>query len=91
MGCPHSSSRDLNDWAGVETILQKFTKGRKNPLERKCIESLALDCESFRVIIADDEKAVVTVSELKGMSKQMIGKKVLVSHFYYSHIFLVGL
>ena len=79
MGCPHSSSRDLNDWAGVESILQKFTKGRKNLLQPHCIERLAVDCESFRLMLAEDEKQVLTVSEKKGMSKQVIGKKVLVS------------
>jgi hypothetical protein len=79
MGCPHSSSRDPKDWAGLETILQKFTKGRSNSLESQCIESLAEDCETFRVILAEDGKQVLTVSEKKGMSKQIIGKKVLVS------------
>lgn len=78
MGCPHSSSRDLKDWAGVESILQKFTKGRKNSLESECVKSLAEDCDTFRVILAEDEKRVLTVSERKGMSKQVIGKKVLV-------------
>lgn len=78
MGCPHSSSRDPKDWSGIESILQKFTTGRKSSLEPQCIESLAVDCESFRVILAEDEKQVVTVSEKKGMSKQMFGKKVLV-------------
>lgn len=80
MGCPHSSSRDLKDWAGVESILQKFTKGKKSTLDSQCIERLAIDCESFKVILAEDEKRVLTVSEGKGMSKQVIGKKVLVSH-----------
>lgn len=79
MGCPHSSSQDLKDWVGVEWILQKFTKGRNNSLEPQCVQSLAVDCESFRVILAEDEKHVLTVSEKKGMSKQVIGKKVLVS------------
>ena len=79
MGCPHSSSRDLEDWAGVENILQKFTKGRKNSLEQQCVESLAEDCESFRVILAEDQLQVLTVSETKGMSKQKIGKKFLAS------------
>lgn len=79
MGCPHSSSRDPKDWAGVESIVQKFTKGRKNSLEPQCVESLAVDCDSFRIILAEDWKPVLTVSEKKGMSKQVIGKKVLVS------------
>lgn len=79
MGCPHSPSRDPKDWAGVEIILQKFTQGRKNSLELQCIESLAADCESFRVILAEDEKQVLTVIEKKGMSRQFIGKKVIVS------------
>jgi hypothetical protein len=79
MGCPHSSSRDLKDWAGVESIVQKFTKGRKNSLEPQCVESLAVDCDSFRIILAEDNKPVLTVCERKGMSKQVIGKKVLVS------------
>lgn len=78
MGCPHSSSRDLKDWVGIESILQKFTKGRKNTLESQCIESLAVDCESFRIILAEDQKKVLTVSEKKGMSRQMVGKKILV-------------
>lgn len=77
MGCPHSPSRDPKDWAGVEIILQKFTQGRKNSLELQCIESLAADCESFRVILAEDEKQVLTVIEKKGMSRQFIGKKVI--------------
>jgi hypothetical protein len=79
MGCPHSSSRDLKDWAGIESILQKFTRRRKNSLEPQCVESLAVDCGSFRVILAEDEKQVLTVTQKKGMSKQVIGKKVLVS------------
>jgi hypothetical protein len=79
MGCPHSSSPDPSDWGGLESILQKFTKGRKNSLERQCVEDLAVDCDSFRVILAQEEMPVLTVSEKKGMSKQVIGKKVLVS------------
>jgi hypothetical protein len=79
MGCPHSSSRDPKDWAGVEGIIQKFTKGRKDPLEPQCVESLAVDCDSFRIILAEDEKPVLTVSERKGMSKRVIGKKALAS------------
>ncbi|OBT70593.1 hypothetical protein VF21_10401, partial [Pseudogymnoascus sp. 05NY08] len=63
MGCPHSSSRDVKDWVGIESILQKFTKGRKNTLEPQCIEGLAVDCESFRIILAEDQKKVLTVSE----------------------------
>lgn len=90
MGCPHSSSRDLKSWAGVENILQKFTKGRNNSLEPQCVESLAIDCESFRVILAEDEKQVLTVSEKKGMSKQMIGKKFLVSPLAIVRQFLLG-
>ncbi|KAL0937493.1 tetratricopeptide repeat domain-containing protein [Colletotrichum truncatum] len=77
MGCPHSSSRDLEDWFGVESILQKFTKGRKNALDPQCVKSLAADCDNFRVILAEDEKRVLTVSEKKGMSKQVIGKKII--------------
>ncbi|KAJ5163160.1 uncharacterized protein N7500_004990 [Penicillium coprophilum] len=77
MGCPHSSSQELKDWVGVESILQKFTKGRYNPLDLQCVQSLAGDCENFRVILAEDEKQLLTVSEKKGMSKQMIGKKIL--------------
>ena len=89
MGCPHSSSRDLKDWAGVESILQKFTKGRKNSLEQQCVESLAEDCESFRVILAEEEKQVLTVSETKGMHKAVIGKKFLVCLLAYGYTFLV--
>lgn len=84
MGCPHSSSRDLKDWIGVESIVQKFTKGRKSSLGPQCIERLALDCESFRVILAEDEKHVLTVSETRKMSKQVIGKKIIVSLFALS-------
>jgi hypothetical protein len=79
MGCPHSSSWNVKDWVGIESILQKFTKGRKNTLESQCIESLAVDCESFRVILAEYQKKVLTVIEKRGMSKQVIGKKTLVS------------
>jgi hypothetical protein len=79
MGCPHSLSHDLKDWVGVEWILQKFTKGRNNSLDTQCVQSLAVDCETFRVILAEDDKHVLTVSEKKGMSKQVIGKKVIVS------------
>lgn len=72
-------SHDLKGWVGVEWILQKFTKGKNNSLEPQCVQSLAVDCETFRVILAEDEKYVLTVSEKKGMSKQMIGKKIIVS------------
>ena len=59
--------------------MQKFTKGRKNPIEPQCVESLAVDCDRFRTILAEDEKPVLTICEKKGMSKQVIGKKVLVN------------
>jgi hypothetical protein len=85
MGCPHSSSQELKDWTGVESILQKFTKGRYNFLDLQCVQSLAVDCENFRVILAEGEKQVLTLSEKKGMSKQVIGKKVLVSLLSYIH------
>ncbi|KAJ5794326.1 tetratricopeptide repeat domain-containing protein [Penicillium paradoxum] len=78
MGCPHSCSRDLEDWTGVENILQKFTKGRNNLLDPQCVQSLAVDCESFQLILAGDKKPVLTMSEKKGMSKQLIGKKHIV-------------
>lgn len=79
LGCPHIASRDLKDWTGTELILQKFTRARKNALDPQCVENLAADCQNFRVILAEDEKRVLTVTETKGMSRQMIGKKVLAS------------
>lgn len=76
MGCPHSLSRDLEDWTGLDSILQIFTKGRKKPLESRCIERLSVDCEKFRNTLAEERKLVLTGSRMKGVSTQSIGKKV---------------
>ncbi|XWW92674.1 hypothetical protein V2A60_000599 [Cordyceps javanica] len=77
MGCPHSVSKNPEDWSAVETILQKFTKGRKLSQEQQCISSLAEDCEGFQNILRDSDIQLLTICETKGTSKQIMGKKMI--------------
>ncbi|KAJ3497234.1 hypothetical protein NLG97_g2061 [Lecanicillium saksenae] len=77
MGCPHSISQNLQDWVSVETILQKFTKGKKVVLEQKCMESLAEDCKNFEETLNKSNIQLLTICESKGTSKQVLGKKTM--------------
>lgn len=79
MGCPHSVPDGPNNLATVEAILQKFTKGKKNLLEPSCLESLVAACQYFKSLVDESKKPVLTIVEKRGMSKQMFGKKHIVS------------
>ncbi len=78
MGCPHSVSQNPDDWVAVDTIMQKFTKGKKLAQEQDCIKALAEDCEAFQTTLDDGDIQVLTICETKGTSKQVMGKKILV-------------
>ncbi|KAJ6782045.1 hypothetical protein PWT90_03863 [Aphanocladium album] len=77
MGCPHSISQNSDDWLSVETILHKFTKGKKVVLEQQCINGLAQDCRRFEETMEQSDIQLLTIFETKGTSKQVLGKKTI--------------
>ena len=74
-----SPTQSHQGWRKVGSLLQKFAKVKKNPIDASCNAGLAADCNSSQVFIEEVQKAGLTAYETKRLSKHLLGWKIIVN------------
>lgn len=74
LGCPHTTSNNIDDWQNISAILRSFLKSKsKHVLTRQATEGLAADCLGF--VQAMDKVPVLSMFETEKARAGMVSRK----------------